>query len=340
MINKIYDQVIKTIRENYKLILSFILIFIVLTIKFPYYIEAPGGIIDVDKRIDILEKKQSKGSFNLAYVKEIKATIPTLIYASINKNWDIVKIEEIKYENETVSDVDYRNKLLLEEANNNAILVAYKHADKRVSVENEHLYITYVDLAADTDLKIGDELLKINNISIINKDQLTEIVKEQDIDTNLTFTVKRGNNIVECFARLKYIDNDKKIGLILSRTSELKTDPIIDLKFKNSESGPSGGLVTALSIYNDLTDEDITGGKTIVGTGTIDENGNVGLIGGIEYKIKGAVKEKADIFLVPSGENYDEARKVIVNNKYDILLIPVSSFDDALEKLKNVTKNH
>ena len=59
---------------------------------------------------------------------------------------------------------------------------------------------------------------------------------------------------------------------------------------------------TALLIYDYLTEEDITKGRTIVGTGTIDENGNVGSIGGVKYKLKGAVKNKAEIFLVPNGK--------------------------------------
>ena len=51
----------------------------------------------------------------------------------------------------------------------------------------------------------------------------------------------------------------------------------------------------ALAMYDALTREDITKGKTIAGTGTIDANGNVGAIGGVIYKLSGAVKNNADI---------------------------------------------
>lgn len=53
----------------------------------------------------------------------------------------------------------------------------------------------------------------------------------------------------------------------------------------------------SLAIYNYLTENDITHGLKIAGTGTIDADGNVGTIGGIEYKIKGAIKNKVDVFL-------------------------------------------
>lgn len=54
--------------------------------------------------------------------------------------------------------------------------------------------------------------------------------------------------------------------------------------------------MTTLEIYNSLTDDDLTKGYKIVGTGTIDMEGNVGMIGGVKYKLKGAIKKKADIF--------------------------------------------
>lgn len=88
-----------------------------------------------------------------------------------------------------------------------------------------------------------------------------------------------------------------------------------------------------LSIYNKLVDEDITKNRKVVGTGTIDLNGNVGEIGGVKYKLKGAVKSKADIFICPY-ENYDEAINLKNKYNYDIEIIKVSTFDEAIEKLK------
>ena len=90
-----------------------------------------------------------------------------------------------------------------------------------------------------------------------------------------------------------------------------------------------------LTLYSHLNEIDLTKGKTIVGTGTIDINGNVGEISGIKYKLIGAVNKKADIFLVPAGNNYKEAKKVKKEKGYDIELVPVKTFEDALKYLKN-----
>ena len=51
--------------------------------------------------------------------------------------------------------------------------------------------------------------------------------------------------------------------------------------------------------------------------GTIDEDGNVGAIGGVKYKMLGAQKDGADIFFVPK-ENYDEAKKVYKKNNLHV----------------------
>ena len=48
--------------------------------------------------------------------------------------------------------------------------------------------------------------------------------------------------------------------------------------------GPSAGLMFTLEIYNQLVDEDLTRGHEIAGTGTINEKGEIGPIGGIQQK--------------------------------------------------------
>src|SRR5207249_215834 len=74
--------------------------------------------------------------------------------------------------------------------------------------------------------------------------------------------------------------------------------------------GPSAGLMFALGIYDRLTAGDLTGGQIVAGTGTIDDDGSVGPIGGIQQKLVAAREHGARYFLTPTG-NYDEARGAI-----------------------------
>ena len=55
---------------------------------------------------------------------------------------------------------------------------------------------------------------------------------------------------------------------------------------------------------------------------------------GVKYKLKGAVKNKAKVFIVPSG-NYDEAIKIKKEKNYDIEIIEADNLHNVIEKLKN-----
>ena len=89
-----------------------------------------------------------------------------------------------------------------------------------------------------------------------------------------------------------------------------------------------------LSIYNRLLEEDVTYGAAICGTGTINEDGTIGAIGGIEQKVTKAYLSNAQIFFV-GAPNYDDAIKACELYGYDSSFIKrVETFDDILKVLE------
>ena len=134
-------------------------------------------------------------------------------------------------------------------------------------------------------------------------------------------------------------ENALYTGLGIMEEKDVESEKELDIKTKDSESGPSGGLIMALSMYNALTSEDITYGMKIVGTGTIDEDGTVGKIGSVTYKLAAAVKAKADLFICPS-DNYDEALKYAKDKKYEITIRGVDTFEEALNVLKEESERN
>ena len=331
MLNKIYEQIKYYIKKNFKLIIILFCILFLFTLELPYYIDMPGGLIDVSKRLEVEDGYNMEGSLNLAYISEIKATIPTLIFAYFNDDWDIIKKEEVVASNETIEEIDYRNHLLLEEANQNAIMVAFDKAGLDYEVKNRKVNIIYIYEEANTDLKIGDQIISINDININSKEEALNVIKESN---DLTFKVINNGKQYTRKAKKTNIEGVELVGVTVCETKEVIPSKEVSINFKKSESGPSGGFMMALSIYNYLTPDDITNGLKIVGTGTIDEYGNVGEIGGIEYKIKAAVKEDADVFFAPT-ENFEEAKKVVLEDDLDIELVEVSHIDDAIKYLTN-----
>ena len=131
------------------------------------------------------------------------------------------------------------------------------------------------------------------------------------------------------------VNDERMVGLTFQQIDDYETDPKVEFSFDLNESGSSAGLMTTLAIFNSITKFDYTRGLKIAGTGTINQNGTIGEIGGVNYKLLGAVYGKADIFFVPSGDNYEEAIRLKKENNYDIEIVKIETFDDAINYLKN-----
>ncbi|WP_327301007.1 PDZ domain-containing protein [Streptomyces goshikiensis] len=107
----------------------------------------------------------------------------------------------------------------------------------------------------------------------------------------------------------------------------------VDIKLADV-GGPSAGLMFALGIVDKLTPEDLTGGKFIAGTGTIDDEGKVGPIGGIQMKTIGARQAGAEYFLTPA-ENCASAAAHVPDG---LTLVKVSTIGDATKALEKIGK--
>ncbi len=325
------------LKENLRFFLFLLFLFLVFALPLPYYIYTGGGIIPIDKRIEIENSKKEKGSFNLAYVTERKATPFLFLLAQFRKDFEIVKEETFKLnEEESEEEILFRDKIALEEANQTAVFYAYQKAGKKYTVKRKHFYVLYIDSKKKSPLKVGDDLLEVNGKEITSISMLQEEILKKEVGDSLPFLVQRGKKKLKMNVEVFLKDTTKMIGTSIREVDEIKTEPKISFHFKSAESGPSGGLMMTLAIYNRITQTDYTYGKKIVGTGTIEKDGSIGSIGGVLFKLRGAVSEKADVFLVPSGENYKDCLKEIQRKKYQIKLLPVDTFDDAVEKLKTL----
>jgi len=325
------------LKENWGTFVFFLVFTVLLNVPLPYFIYVPGGIKNMEERVTIEgSTSQSKGSFNLVYVTEYRATIPLYLYSLFQKNHELVPMEEVKYTSEeSIQDIQFRDAFSLEKANQNALFIAYQKADKSLKIIQEHFYVLYLDPLAKTDLKIGDEILEVNGTPMIDSNSVKKAIANLQTGASISFKIKRDNKEIEKKAILYEQDGNRYVGIRIGSLKDYQEDPKITFHFSKSESGPSAGLVTALSIYNALTQEDITKGKRIVCTGTIEEDGTVGEIGSVVFKLHAAVKNKADVFLVPQ-ENYEEVLKAVKEHGYSILVYPVKNFDDALDKLKHL----
>ena len=341
MFKKVYEKIKNYISENLEELIFILGFYVFLTYPLPYYILTSGGTIDVSNRVEISDSYEQKGSFNLAYVNEIKGTLPTYLLSFVIPDWTLYSQEDYAIdETEDATDVMKRDQLLLKESLQNSTKVAYEAAGKDFKINKTSYYIYYVeDFVKDyADIRVGDEIISYDDNKLTDIDAYRTYINSKKVDDEINVTIKRDNKTIKTKLKVYEEDGSKYTGIMVSRIYDYETDPEITFKFHQNESGSSGGLTLALAIYNKLTKEDITNGLKIVGTGTIESDGSVGEIGGVEYKLQGAVKAKADIFIVPQGDNYETAKKIKEEKKYKITLIEATTFEETLEKLKNYKK--
>ena len=329
MINKI----VKFIKEEYKFIIVLVLILFFGLFRLPYNLYVGGGTISLEKRLEVENEYKESGSFNLAYVTSIRATIPMYLLSYVF-NWEKDSINDAKIdENDSAADMWEREKLYLQEANDNAIISAYKESGEDLTINKELLKILYIDKDSQTDLKTGDTIISIADVKLKEFSEIKDILENYNIGDRINVHYLRNDKERDGYFIIREIDGEKKAGLYLIKLFDYDVKRKVNLRFKGSEGGPSGGFMTSLAIYNRLVKEDLTKGRKIVGTGTIDSNGNIGEIGGVKYKLSGAVRGDADIFFVPEG-NYEEALKVKKEKDYDINIVMVRTLREAIEYLE------
>lgn len=326
MLNKLYSKIIKFLKNNITKLLIIIFLLVLFNFKLPYYIEKPGDLKNLNHKIIVENEYESKGTLNLTYVLQKDATIFNYIESLFEKNSNLIKKEKNVEEN--IQNLNKQSILSLKNSYNTACYVANKKNNNKDILNNFNYYISNVE-NINTNLEIGDKIISIDGYKIEHIEQIKEIISNYE-ESSIEIEIIVNDNEKK-FIKLE----NGKLGISVIKIYDCKN---VKFDFKNNESGGSGGLMIALSIYDKLIKTDLTGGKKIAGTGTIDIKGNIGEISGVSYKLIGAVKNKADIFFVPK-ENYNEALVTKNKNKLNIEIVEVNTFDDALNYLLNNVHN-
>lgn len=333
--NKLYEKIKNFIKNNYKFLIIYSVLLLLFTVRLDYEVYTPGGLSNLNKRVIVEDGYTSKGSLNLTYVNAKKGIIPMILLSYVVPSWDLVSLDDQRIEDEEYEDIVLRGKIDLKSVKANAVISAFKEVGLNYNIVNTDLTVYYVFNNSVTNLKVGDIIKSVDDVKVNSLSEFkSEINKKSEGDT-VNFKVIRNGKETLKTGKVYVSEDSKLIGIYITSVMEVSTDKEVTFKFKSNESGSSGGIMSALEVYNQLTSYDITKGKVISGTGTIDSEGVVSEIAGVKYKLKGAVKNKADVFIVPS-ENYDEAYDLVKENNYKIKLIEAKNLHQVLEELKNL----
>src|SRR5699024_8406315 len=171
------------------------------------------------------------------------------------------------------------------------------------------------------------------------------------VGDTVTITYLRDGKENETSGKLIELPTDNKagIGITLTDHTSIKSDTDVMIN-SGSIGGPSAGLMFTLEIYEQLTGKNLRQGKEIAGTGTINSDGEVGRIGGIDKKVASADKAGVEIFFAPDDPisdeikkkhpeiktNYEEAKAAAKELNSSMKIVPVKTVQDALDYLEKM----
>jgi Lon-like protease len=244
----------------------------------------------------------------------------------------VVPREEIFPPGQTQQQTDEKNTRDFVTSQNSAELAALAY------LHQTEVVISAVEADSPSAGKLAekDVLTAVQGREVGTIAELGEVLGSVSPGTTVTVAFERaGRAATAQVTTAKGTDEDGKpravlgVGVTLQSTAPYKVKIALDDRI----GGPSAGLMFALGILDKLGPEDLTGGKFIAGTGTIDVSGDVGPIGGIPLKLIAARHKGATVFLVPSG-NCAEATRRPPSGLQLVKVDTLSGAVDALEALQ------
>ena len=260
-----------------------------------------------------------------------------------------------KYGDQTEDQLIQSGQRQMRSAKDNAMYVALKAAGYDVKIKQGNVIIDFLLCLvaneagtecvqyspADELLNPGDILKKVNGVDITIIDDLAQVLAGVTAGDKIPVEFERDgvamSGEVETILAPGEDPPRTIIGFRPIDTTTVELPSGLSVLFKTEGiGGPSAGLAFTLSLIDALTEGDLTGGKNVAVTGTIDVEGNVGAIGGLNSKASAVKQVGVKYFLVPVNQGAEgldgikRAREVVGN---DVEIIPIATLQDALDAL-------
>jgi len=308
----------------------------------PYVALRPGpttdtlGSVDGKPLIEITGRRTypARGQLNLTTVSVYGGPAQHLDLVTALRGWldratAVVPEEAVFPPGQTAQQVKQETAAQMEASQEDATAAALQELD--IPVEERVVVGSVVGGSpAEGKLQAGDAILQVDGTPVEEPEQVRDLVIEHQPGEEVRFTVRRDalQKSVTVTTAEAPDDPGRAVVGILPRTGyTFPFDVEIGLE---DVGGPSAGLMFALGITEKLTEEDLTDGRFIAGTGTIDDKGVVGPIGGIQQKLYAARDAGATVFLVPA----DNCAEAVEAAPSGLRLVKVETLGVALDALR------
>lgn len=314
-------------------------------ISLPYYTLSPGPVYDTSDFVTVEGGTVSSvGELFFLTVSLKEANAFEWVAAQFDESVDTRPRENIRPTGVSPEQLRRESLALMEQSKNDAIFVALTQLGYEVTLTGTGALVidTVPESGADGILFPNDVIVDMNGTTVAFRSDIIAQLTDLSVGDVITMLVERPTEgapepfddvPVEITLGENPDDPDRPlIGILLENNEPIIEFPVNVVIENQNIGGPSAGMMFTLQIIDQLTDDEITKGYRIAGTGTIERDGTVGSIGGIHQKVYGAVDAGARAVLVPAG-NY-EAAVVAAGDRIEV--VRVETIEDALTFLESL----
>jgi PDZ domain-containing protein len=304
------------------------------------YIFLPNHAKPVGPLVSVPETRDDRDGGGIYFVDVLvrKATVLERLFPSLREGSSIVPADEVRPPG--VSDKQRHQEELQEmrRSQDVAAAVALRQLGYRVVARPTGARIEAVDPNAPAAGKVepGDVVVGVDGRRVRTPRDLRRLLGRHRPGETVRLSVRRNGGVrqldVRTTATVELGRRRAIIGVFVEQAADIRLPLNVRIDAGNI-GGPSAGLAFALDILEKLG-RDVDHGYRVAATGSIDLDGSVGAIGGVEQKTIAVRRGKIDVFLVPAGENAAEARRFA----HGLRVIPVQTFQQALRALATLPR--
>ncbi|MDQ1687686.1 MAG: Lon-like protease [Frankiaceae bacterium] len=244
--------------------------------------------------------------------------------------------EELIFPPDTKPDeVQQQNADDMRESQDHARVAALRYLNIPVTTELVVSSTAAGSPADNVGLTRGDVITQVDGETVTSAQQLRGLIGRHKVGEAVSVTfVRNGRTATVKPITIQSTDKPLRpiIGVTPAERPNLPFEVTIGLK---DVGGPSAGLMFALGIVDKLTPDELTNGQYVAGTGTIDDDGTVGPIGGIQQKIAAARAKGATVFMTPAADCAEAAAA----RPNGLKLVRVSTLTEAVASLQKLASH-
>ena len=294
-----------------------------------YYVLTPGDATPVSQYIEVpaADNHPLTGKILLTdvYLSQLNA-LNYLQYRYLDSNSEVVSGHDLLGPAPNESQFLAQGYLQMAQAQSFATAVALTHLGYTVHSTNAGALIYGISprSPAATTLKVAQVITAVNGTSTPTDCALIKALHGLTPGTSVSLSVEQSSiNDVGTFVPGPVVPKSVTLGTppkglvdtgcgprttptaylgIVPQTQQDWQFPVKVTVHTQNIGGPSAGLAMTLGIIDKLSSGRLTGPRIVAATGTIDQDGNVGDVGGVAEKTIAVERAGATVFFVPTVE--------------------------------------